>query len=363
MAGLQQQLSRLAAVAEADGIAGKVQRASELGDVGERSGVHRVLPVAPALQSLLPGRGLRRGHIIAVRARYPAELARYARPRPRCRETAARPVAEAAGRATEPAPGRATGVAAAGRRSGAWPAGRRVTGSATRLAATRLAATRLAATKLAVAPQPATHPYAGLVEGPVAGTSLLFALLAEASQAGSWCAVVGVPTLGAAAAAEFGIVLDRLALVPYPGPDWPRVVAALVDGVDVVVAAPPGPVAAHLASRLAARARQRGCVLVPLISGSGSPASPYGRWDGADITLEPVHGVWEGLGQGRGRLCCRRVTVAARGRGAAFRTRQAQVWLPAAPKGWVGGEPADSVQPAERPTLTLIQGGRADQLI
>ncbi|RAO63431.1 hypothetical protein LUPAC06_00157 [Micromonospora saelicesensis] len=42
------------------------------------------------------------------------------------------------------------------------------------------------------------------------GTSLMLALLAEASRAGSWCAVVGVPTFGAGAAAELGIALDRL---------------------------------------------------------------------------------------------------------------------------------------------------------
>ncbi|TDB66107.1 MULTISPECIES: hypothetical protein, partial [unclassified Micromonospora] len=114
------------------------------------------------------------------------------------------------------------------------------------------------------------------------GTSLVLALLAEASRAGSWCAVVGVPTLGAGAAAELGIALDRLALVPDPGPEWPTVVAALIDGVDVVVTAVPQAVSASVAGRLAARARQRGCVLVP-----------YGRWDGADVTLQVVRGVWE----------------------------------------------------------------------
>src|SRR2546430_6354197 len=36
-------------------------------------------------------------------------------------------------------------------------------------------------------------------------TSLLFALLAAASGAGSWCAVVGMPALGVVAAAEAGI--------------------------------------------------------------------------------------------------------------------------------------------------------------
>ena len=60
---------------------------------------------------------------------------------------------------------------------------------------------------------------------PAGGSSLVLALLAEASRAGSWCAVVGLPTFGAVAAAEAGIALDRLALVPNPGPEWPTVVA------------------------------------------------------------------------------------------------------------------------------------------
>ncbi|MGC4895873.1 hypothetical protein [Micromonospora sp. DT31] len=148
-------------------------------------------------------------------------------------------------------------------------------------------------------------------------TSLILALLAEASRAGSWCAVVGVPTFGAGAAAEAGIALDRLALVPDPGPEWPTVVAALIDGVDVVVTAVPGTVSASISARLAARARQRGSVLVP-----------YGRWDGADVTLQVVRGVWQGLGAGRGRLRRREVTVSARGRGAAARPKEIKVWLP-----------------------------------
>ena len=149
------------------------------------------------------------------------------------------------------------------------------------------------------------------------GTSLLLALLAEASRSGSWCAVVGVPALGAVAAAESGVALDRLALVPHPGPDWPTVVAALIDGVDLVVTAVPGGVSGSIASRLVARARQRGSVLVP-----------FGDWSGADVTLRVVAGRWEGLGAGHGRLRRRQVTVLARGRGAAARPKEATMWMP-----------------------------------
>lgn len=148
-------------------------------------------------------------------------------------------------------------------------------------------------------------------------TSVLLALLVAASAAGSWCAVVGLPALGASAAAEFGIALDRLALVPHPGPEWPAVVGALLDGLDLVVAAPPGPVAAAVTGRLAARARQRGCVLVP-----------YAEWAGADVVLDSPGGGWQGLDPGHGRLRRRYLTISARGRGAAARPREVTVWLP-----------------------------------
>jgi hypothetical protein len=157
-------------------------------------------------------------------------------------------------------------------------------------------------------------------------TSLVIGLLAAASRAGSWCAVVGLPTFGATAAAEAGVELSRLALVPYPGPEWSTVVAALLDGVDVVVTAPPGPVAASLTGRLAARARQRGSVLIG-----------YGRWPGADVLLTSTRGDWEGLDDGRGRLRKRKLTVTARGRGAAAQPKEATFWLPtyaAMGEGW-----------------------------
>ncbi|GAA4934954.1 hypothetical protein EV188_11227 [Actinomycetospora succinea] len=143
-------------------------------------------------------------------------------------------------------------------------------------------------------------------------TSLLLAVLAEASRAGSWCAVVGLPDLGVQAAAEAGLDLARTALVPRPGPRPAAVVAALVDGVDVVVldtALPGVRWPAGDRQRLGARVRQRGAVLVPV----GAP----GTWPGAEVELRAQGSAWAGLGgDGAGRLRSRRVRVrsAARGR-------------------------------------------------
>ena len=130
------------------------------------------------------------------------------------------------------------------------------------------------------------------VPGLSGSTSLLLCLLAAASQGGSWCAVVGLPQLGLVAAAEMGVSLERLALVPYPGPQWTGVVATLLDGFDIVVIAAAGPVAASVRAQLAARARQRGSVLMPFV------ANP---WEGADVTLSPgeVDLARSGVGQGK----------------------------------------------------------------
>ncbi|MEN3362321.1 MAG: hypothetical protein V7637_6303 [Mycobacteriales bacterium] len=170
----------------------------------------------------------------------------------------------------------------------------------------------------------------------VAGsTSLLIAVLAGPSLAGSWCAVLGVPALGLVAAAGAGVAVDRLALVPAPGPAWPSVTAALLDAVDLVVVAPAARVRPQDARRLAARARQRGSVLVPY----GVPA---GGWEGADLWLSVAETQWSGLGAGWGHLRARQALLRSDGRGSAGRLRRARVWLPA-PDG--GVEPVGEVVP------------------
>jgi hypothetical protein len=159
----------------------------------------------------------------------------------------------------------------------------------------------------------------------VGSTSLALAVAAAPSAAGSWIGIVGVPTLGLAAAAGFGVDLDRVLLVADPGepggPAWATVVATLLDAVDLVVVRPPRRVPMGEGRRLAARARERGSVLLRLGSTADWP-------EGADASLTVVATEWHGLGQGHGHLRARRATVEAGGRRGLDRPRRVDLWLP-----------------------------------
>ncbi|MFF1607465.1 hypothetical protein ACFVYA_06750 [Amycolatopsis sp. NPDC058278] len=166
------------------------------------------------------------------------------------------------------------------------------------------------------------------------GTSLLLALLAAATTAGSWAAVAGMPSLGIAAAAEYGVDVTRLALVPRPGAELPAVIAALLDGVDLV-AVQSETVQPAVARRLSARARHRGAVLLS-----------SGAWPGADVELSCRREPWSGPSLGYGHLESRRVRVRAHGRGAAARPVTADLHLPAATGEVTQALPAPSLREA-----------------
>ena len=194
----------------------------------------------------------------------------------------------------------------------------------------------------------------GVVRG---STSLLFTLLATATERGSWAAVVGMPGLGLLAAADLGIAVRRLAVVPEPGAELASVVAALLDGVDMVAVsgaepALAGPSGAGLARRLSARARHRGAVLIPFESFG---ARPFGDWPNADLELSRTGTRWSGLGgelgesgegpnTGHGHLAGFELAVSVRGRGAAVRPRHGVLVLPGGP-----GQPGEPGEPRPEP--------------
>lgn len=158
---------------------------------------------------------------------------------------------------------------------------------------------------------------AGVAYSVIGSTTLLTALLAGPSADGAWCGIVGMPEFGAEAAGRLGVDLERLVMIPYPGEHWLSVTAALADAVTVVVAKPTGRVREADATRLAARLRQRGAILIAL-----------GGWPGAATRLTMTESRWSGLGRGHGYPQARIATVTSSGRDGTGAMRSAQLWLP-----------------------------------
>jgi hypothetical protein len=190
-------------------------------------------------------------------------------------------------------------------------------------------------------------PWGGLRRGSTVSvrgsTSLLLALVAEATTEGCWAAFVGLPRCGALAAAELGVAVHRLALVPHPGRDQGEVektIAALLDGFDLVAVATP--VTPATSRKLSARARHRKAVLLPFAV----------AWPGADAELTATPGPWTGLETGHGVLSARTVTVQATGRGAAARPRQTRLPLPALPAQPGTATPRPTLVPLTAPHVT-----------
>jgi hypothetical protein len=147
-------------------------------------------------------------------------------------------------------------------------------------------------------------------------TSLLLALLAQPSQSGSWCGVVGLPRLGVEAAEGLGVDLSRLVLVPDPGPRWLAVTATIAEVLPVVAVRPSGRAPDGEIARLAARLRDRGAVLLV-----------QGPWPQAEAMIEVAEPVWSGVGRGHGYLAARELTLTSSSRRWP-RVRRARVLLP-----------------------------------
>jgi len=138
-------------------------------------------------------------------------------------------------------------------------------------------------------------------------TTVALTLAAAATSAGEWAAVVDPDgTLGARAAADFGVALERCAVVRrVPRDRWATVVAALLDGMALVCATVPPWLRAGDARRLTARARERAAVLVAM-----------GPWPTeATLRLRAEPTAWAGLEQGSGLLDTRMLDLHVEGTG------------------------------------------------
>lgn len=169
----------------------------------------------------------------------------------------------------------------------------------------------------------------GLVQGTTVAcagagaTSAALLVVAEASQRGAWVGVAGLDTLGVQAAGEAGVDVERVVAVRgRPGGlddgTWGQVLAAMVDGFDLVVLGPDVIVRAGTARRVQARAQARGAVLVLAGEVAGFVPDLQVRTDTR----------WEGLGHGHGHLRSRRMRIEVHGRRVP-RPRRDDLWFPA----------------------------------
>lgn len=169
-------------------------------------------------------------------------------------------------------------------------------------------------------------PDGGLVRGRVhactgsGGTTVAMAMARDAVVAGAWMAVVDVDTFGVDAANELGVALERVVRVDTeppqaeidPGRRWLEVMAAAVDGFDIVLAAVPSewrtPEGARRASAglrsLVARLQQRGSIVI-LVGPTGTVP--------VDVSVS-ARSTWEGIGRGHGVISRRRLSAQSTGR-------------------------------------------------
>ena len=203
-------------------------------------------------------------------------------------------------------------------------------------------------------------PDGGIARGSIIGChgaaamSITLAAVAGASAAGSWLAVVGLASLGLRAASEVGIALERLVMVAevpsLSEAAWANMTAALIDGFDLVVIRGGPHIRAGTARRLQARLQARGAVLIVV----GDP----GHF-ACDVDIRVHDAVWEGLGDGAGRLVRRRLTLSVSGRRLA-RPRHAEVWLPGGTGGIEAVTAATTANTVTNTTANTVTDTTAD---
>ncbi|MDR7381264.1 hypothetical protein [Promicromonospora iranensis] len=121
----------------------------------------------------------------------------------------------------------------------------------------------------------------------VQGSASLMGWLLGATQRDRWVALVGWPELSPVALAEAGVDLERVVVVPDTGGRTADVLAALLDGVEIVVAGPQVRLTASERRRLLARARQRATTIL-------SPTP----WESAAFMLDVEQTRWSGPDHG-----------------------------------------------------------------
>jgi len=151
-------------------------------------------------------------------------------------------------------------------------------------------------------------------------TRLGMKLLAPHSRMAPVVALDSRGWISPAAAWETGVISERLVVVRCEDPIlWPKVTAALLEGVQAMYAEVPKSIREPDLRRLAALARARRVAVAMRSIGSGLPAGV------AYLRLRALGVTWEGTDHGHGRLTRRRLVLEATGKGASGVARRFEV--------------------------------------
>ena len=151
-------------------------------------------------------------------------------------------------------------------------------------------------------------------------TRLGLKLLAEPSRVDTVVALDTRGWISPEAAWETGVLAERLVIVRCDDLIlWPKVTAALFEGVRAVYAEVPARVKEHDLRRLSALARARKVAVVMRSMGNGLPTGI------AYLRLRALSVTWEGANRGHGKLKKRRLMLEASGKGAAGIVRRFEV--------------------------------------
>ena len=121
----------------------------------------------------------------------------------------------------------------------------------------------------------------------VRNSASLMCWLLGTTQRDRWVALIGWPQLSPVALVEAGVDLEHVVAVPDARGRAADVVAALLDGIEIVVTGPRAQLTTSERRRLLARARQRATTIL-------SPAP----WDGAALVLDVEQTRWSGSDHG-----------------------------------------------------------------
>jgi hypothetical protein len=143
-------------------------------------------------------------------------------------------------------------------------------------------------------------------------TRLGLRLLADHSRVAPVVAIDTRGWISPEAAWETGVIPERLIVVRCPDPVlWPKVAAALLEGVRALYVEVPARVRDQDIRRLAALARARRAAVAMRSMGNGLPGGV------AHLRLRAIGVTWEGADRGHGRLKRRRLVMEASGKGVA----------------------------------------------